>query len=555
VPPFSICTPVHDPPLDLLGRCLASVRGQTFPDWELCLVDDGSQDRAVLDLLRRTATEDPRVRLVERPSSGGIVAASNDALALARGEFVVLVDHDDWIERDALAVIDAALRQAPEVDYLYTDEDKWHEGSHFDPFLKPSWSPERLRSQNYCTHLSVLRRSLVAEVGGFRPGFDGSQDHDLILRVTERARRVLHVPQVLYHWCVSPASAAGRADAKPAAREAGRRAVADHAARIGIDAEVEHLSTPGHFRVRRRRPEPAPLVSAIIATAGTARPVWSIERPLVLGAVHSLLEVTSYPNLEVVVVLDPRTPPGVVEELEQLDVRLLRSDGPFNYAQRYNEGVAASSGDLVLHLNDDTLVEEPDWLDVMVGFLEEPDVGVVGARLLYSDGRLQHGGILLNGNPLHIFHGFSGDHPGPFGLLQIDREVSAVTGACLLTRRELYDELGGLDEAFAVAFNDVDYCLRVRARGLRVVWTAHATLYHLESQTRSPDAEQHEIDLLYARWATELADDPYGNPHFAPKQGVWRPRLRDRLDLALRPLGERFRVAPPARARGALSPR
>jgi O-antigen biosynthesis protein len=533
-PLFSICTPVHDPPLDLLGACLDSIAAQTFTDWELCLVDDGSRDPAVVTELRRRATTDARIRLVERPEAGGIVVASNAALEAAVGEFVVLVDHDDRIEPDALERVAAALAADPTIDYLYTDEDKLSpDGTVFDTFHKPDWSPERLRSQNYCTHLSVLRRSVVDDVGRFRDGFDGSQDHDLILRVTERARRVHHVPAVLYHWCITPGSAAGDANAKPYAREAGRRAVAEHLARIGIDATVEQLATPGHYRSRRRLVDP-PTVSIVIPTVGTARPVWGIERPLVLNAVRSVLDVTTYPHVEVVVVTDPGTPEQVLRALDELDCTVIRATGPFNFSGRSNEGAAASSGDLLLFLNDDVLVEQPDWLDVMVGFCVEADVGAVGARLLYADGTLQHGGLLLNEQPLHIFHGFAGDDPGPFGLLEIDREVSAVTGACLLTPRRVFEELGGFPEEFRIAFNDLDYCLRVRASGRRIVWSAHSTLFHFESQTRRRDADQHEIDLLYERWGDELRSDPYGNPAFAPKQSVWLPRERATLGAAIR---------------------
>ena len=533
-PFFSICTPVHDPPLDLLTACLDSIAGQTFGDWELCLVDDNSSDTAVLAELRRRAATDSRVRLVERSEAGGIVAASNAALALATGEFVVLVDHDDRLEPDALAQVAGAIAADPTIDYLYTDEDKLAPGgATYDTFHKPDWSPERLRSQNYCTHLSVLRRSIVAEVGGFRAEFEGSQDHDLILRVTERARTVHHVPAVLYHWCITPGSAAGDPDAKPYAREAGRRAVEEHLGRLGIDATVEQLATPGHYRSRRHVTE-RPTVSVVIPTVGTARPVWGVERPLVLGAVRSVRECTTYPHVEIVVVADPATPTAVLAELDELDCTVVRGEGEFNFSARCNEGAAAGSGAVLLFLNDDVLVEQPDWLDVMVGFLVEADVGVVGARLLYADGTLQHGGLLLNEQPLHIFHGFAGDDPGPFGLLEIDREVSAVTGACLLTPRAVFDELGGFPEEFRIAFNDLDYCLRVRASGRRVIWSAHSTLFHFESQTRRPDADQHEIDLLYARWGDELRTDPYGNPAFAPKQAVWLPRERATLGAAIR---------------------
>lgn len=534
-PRFSIVTPVHDPPVTLLRAALASVAAQSFGAWELCLVDDGSAEPAVVDELRAAVARDGRVRLSQRARSGGIVTASNDALAMATGEFVVLVDHDDRLEPDALELVSAALTSAADIDYLYTDEDKVAaDGTVYDTFYKPDWSPERLRSQNYCTHLSVLRRRLVEEVGGFRDGFDGSQDHDLILRVTERARRVHHVPRVLYHWCVTPGSAAGEPHAKPYAREAGRRAVQEHLDRAQLPATVEHLSTPGHFRVRRQVGSPPPTVSVVMPTVGTRRPVWGVTRPLVLDAVDSLLGVTTGIRPEVLVVLDPETPDDVREQLARRDVRLLDATGPFNYSARCNQGVTASSGELVVLLNDDVRIEQPDWLEVMAAIIGEADVGIVGARLLYGDGTLQHGGILLNEQPLHIFHGFAGHDPGPFGLLEIDREVSAVTGACLVTRRDLWDELGGLDDAFAVAFNDLDYCLRARARGWRIVWTAHATLYHFESQTRRPDADDHEISLLYERWKPELHHDPYGNPNFAPRQAMWVDRQRASSSHVLR---------------------
>jgi GT2 family glycosyltransferase len=532
-PTFSICTPVHNPPIELLRGCLDSIEQQTFGDWELCLVDDGSSDDEVLAELRDRSSREPRIVLVERPVSGGIVAASNDSIAQATGEFVVLVDHDDTIEPNALAVIADALAADPRIDYLYTDEDKIApDGSTFDTFFKPDWSPERLRSQNYCTHLSVLRRSVVDEVGGFRDGFDGSQDHDLILRVTERSRTICHIAQVLYHWRITPNSTAGDADAKPYAREAGRRAVEEHCQRLGIAAQVEHLSTPGHFRTRRVVSHDV-VTSIVIPTVGTAKMVWGRIRPLVLDAVETVLATTDAARTEVIVVVDPKTPDAAVAALDLLDCTLVYAHDGFNFSTRCNLGAAASSGDAILFLNDDVRAEEAGWLDVMLGFFAESDVGVVGARLLYADGTLQHGGLLLNEQPLHIFRGFAGDDPGPFGLLEIDREVSAVTGACMLTPRAVFDEVGGLPEQFRVAFNDLDYCLRVRGTGRRVIWTAHATLFHFESQSRRPDAEQHEVDLLYSTWHDELHADPYGNVAFAPKQAVWLPAERATARTAL----------------------
>jgi len=268
------------------------------------------------------------------------------------------------------------------------------------------------------------------------------------------------------------------------------------------------------------------MTSIVIPTVGTAKMVWGRIRPLVLDAVETVLATTDATRTEIIVVVDPNTPDAVITALDMLDCTLVHAEDDFNFSARCNLGAAASSGDAILFLNDDVRAEQVGWLDVMLGFLTEPDVGVVGARLLYADGTLQHGGLLLNEQPLHIFRGFAGDDPGPFGLLEIDREVSAVTGACMLTPRSVFDEVGGLPEQFRIAFNDLDYCLRVRAAGRRVIWTAHATLFHFESQSRRPDAEQHEIDLLYATWNDELHADPYGNVAFAPKQAVWLPAER-----------------------------
>ena len=549
-PRFSVVTPVHDPPLHLFHACIESVRAQSFPDWELCLVDDGSRSDAVRAALAEVAASDGRIRLVRRDVGGGIVAASNDGLAMAEGDFVVLLDHDDTLTPDALERIQAVLAADALVDYVYSDEDKLDErGQVFDTFHKPDWSPERLRSQNYCTHLSVVRRSLMTEIGGFRDGFDGSQDHDLILRVGERARRVAHVPTVLYHWCATPGSTAADADAKPYAREAGRRAVQEHLDRLGIPAVVERLGTPGHYRSRRVLPTPPPMVSIVVPTAGSSRPVWGVDRPLILRCLRSVVEISTHPAFEVVVVVDPATPSTVQSALERWTradprVRLVAGEGPFSFSARVNQGVAASTGEQVLLLNDDTQVVSPDWIETMAGFLLESDVGAVGAKLLYADGTLQHGGHLYTVHPLHVFRGYSGDDPGPFGLLEIDREVSGVTAACLLTPRRVWDELGGFSTDFPVAFNDVDYCLRLRDSDRRVIWTPHAVLYHFESQSRPGGASPEEDALLVERWGHVLAADPYGNPNLAPAQAEWVPAYRTSTWDALRTRVRHLRTGP-----------
>ena len=559
-PRFSVVTPVHDPPPDLLEACIDSIMSQTLGDWEWCVADDGSRSPAVISRLRSLA-EDARVRLLTHERSSGIVAASNSALTLAKGEWIVLLDHDDCLEPHALAAVAEAIDARPDVDYVYSDEDKLAlDGTRYGELLKPDWSPERLRAQNYCTHLSVLRRAIVTDVGGFREGFDGRQDHDLILRVTERARRVHHVPEILYHWCVTPGSAAGDPAAKPHAQALGVRTIGDHLDRVGIDATVQLTENPGNFRVVRRVEDP-PTVSVIIPTAGTSREVWGIDRPLIYRCLDSLCSVTEYPSMEVVVVLDPKTRGRVVAEIERWrrqDIAsrtVVAAGDEFNFSRRINLGAGHASGELLVLLNDDVLVEQRDWLERMVGFTAEPDVGIVGCRLLYGDGTLQHGGILCNEQPLHIFHGFAGDEPGPFGLLQIDREVSAVTAACMLTPRRVFDEMGGLPEHFAVAFNDLEYCLRVRDSGRRIIWTPQATLSHFESQSRGRGVSPDEVDELYRRWGEQLRHDPYGNPQFAPYQAEWVPRWRADTSLGIRRRLRTLRnVADIVRRSGELTP-
>jgi len=337
----------------------------------------------------------------------------------------------------------------------------------------------------------------------------------------------VHLPRALYHRTIGVAGDEVDAALRPVSVEA----VREHLARQLVSADVWRR---GASLAIRRRPS-ATSVSIVMPTAGVTRAVWGVTRPLVVDAVRSVLARTDHPQFELVVVVDPATPPAVRATLEALPVALVDSDGPFDFSARCNAGVAASHGEHVVLLNDDVLAEQPGWLSAMVGYFSERDVGVVGARLLHADGTLQHGGILLNVHPRHVFAGFSGDDPGPFDLLRVAREVSAVTAACLATPRALWDQLGGLSSEFAVAFNDIDYCLRAARLGRRTVWTPEATLYHFESQTRGPTAAPQEVERLEARWGHVLRDDPYGSPAFEPGQAWWLERQRPGLiDLARR---------------------
>lgn len=507
-PRFSILTPVYNTPQAALDEMIGSVRAQTLGDWELVLVDDRSTEPHVRPTLQRARIEDPRIRVVCREENGGIVATSNDALEAARGEFVVLLDHDDMLAPTALEHVSAVLGEA--VDYVYTDEDKIDaSGRHYDTFAKPEWSPERLRHQMYTGHLSVLRAELVRAVGGFLPAFEGSQDHDLVLRVTEKAREIVHVPEVLYHWRVVPGSAAGDPDAKPYAWIAGRDAVQAHLDRLGLSARAELGEVPGLYRIERRM-DPQRSISVVIPTRGGTGLVWGERRCFVLEAVRSLLAHTSHKNVEIVVVHDLVTPPAVLTELQEIagaQLVLVPFEGEFNFSKKCNEGFLAATGDIIVLMNDDVEAVADDVLEKLVTPLEEPDVGLTGARLLFSDTSLQHAGhVYFKDVIFHSFFGWPSDAYGPFSALRLNREASGLTAACIAVRREDYMLVGGMSEALPVNFNDVDFSRKLRAQGLRLVWVWEATLFHFESQTRVPHVKQQEVDFLYSRWDTPPRD-------------------------------------------------
>ncbi len=541
-PRFSIVTPVYETPVDILWDTLESVRGQTFDDWELCLVDDASPSPQARATLEQAASEDSRVRVAHRAENGGIVAASNDALAMAGGEFIVLLDHDDKLHPEALARVDEAIGDDPGVDYVYTDEDKIDErGRHASPFLKPDWSPERMRAQMYTCHLSVFRRSVVEEVGGFDPEFEGAQDWDLVLRVTERARKVLHVPRVLYHWRGIATSAAAGEEVKPWAFEAGKRAVQAHCERIGLSARVERdLEDPGVYHLEPRLSE-EPTVSIVIPTGGQAREIRYQEVVLVENCVRSIVTDSSYENYEIVVVADRSTPASVLARLAELAgdrLRLVPYDRPFSFSEKINAGAVSSEGEHLLLLNDDVEVATPNWIERMVMYSQLAGIGAVGGRLLLEDGRLQHGGVNFQGGlPGHPYYGWPGDAAGYANALRIARNLLAVTGACLMTPRSAFEEVGGLSSTFPINYNDVDYCLKLLASGRRIVYDADLVMCHFESSSRSSDVAEWEKHQLLARWSPLTAPDRFSNPHLHGEMPTlvsafeWarrRPRLRRR---------------------------
>lgn len=509
-PVFSILTPVYEPPLDVLEETVQSVLDQDFEDWEWVLVDDASPSDGVRQVLRRAA-RDRRIHVIERTENGHIVKASNDALQAATGDFVVLLDHDDLLTPDALSRVKEEVDRFQDLDYVYSDEDKiGGDGRYYDLFLKPDWSPERLRGQMYTSHLSVVRRTLATSVGGFRQGFEGSQDHDLVLRVTEQARRIVHVPEVLYHWRVVAGSAAADPQAKPYAAKAGEKAVQESLERRGIRGRV--VPAPGawgHYRIERELP-PERRVSIVIPTRGGEGLIWGSRRSFVLEAVRSAVTKTGHPNLEVVVVYDEPTPAEVLRQLRQVAgdrLVLVPFRKPFNFSEKVNLGVVGSTGDRVVLLNDDVEVISEQWLEQLVAPLEEPDVGLTGAKLYFSDSTIQHAGHRYEGGEYHHpYLGVPGSLPGRMGDLLINREVSGVTAACAAMRREVYDAVGGLAETLPANFNDVDLSYKVSISGYRTVWVANCELFHFESRTRSRVVEPWEHMRAMARWGTPSRD-------------------------------------------------
>jgi GT2 family glycosyltransferase len=527
-PKFSVVVPVFNPPADILEAMLASVAAQTYRHWQLCLADASTAPH-VRPILEKFAAAESRATVKFLESNLGIAGNSNAALDLADGEFVCLLDHDDALAPFALHELAAAVNNDPDVDFLYSDEDKLDpQGQRVDPYFKPDWSPETLRSRNYICHLTCVRRRLLAEIGGFRIGFDGAQDYDLVLRATEKAKKIAHIPKVLYHWRIHPQSTAGLVTSKMYAYDSGRKAVTEHLARSGVDATVHDGPILGTYHVVYHL-RTQPLVSVVIPNK---------DHPDVLARCVDSLSKASYANYELLIVengsTDPRTHALYADLKKQPHVRVVEWTKPFNYAAVNNFAAAQANGELLLFLNNDIEAIGPDWLEELVKIAVQPGVGAVGAKLLYADDTIQHAGIVvgMGGVAGHGHLHYPRTAAGHGQRLMFTQNVAAVTGACLLMPRAVFRQIGGFDEGFVLAFNDVDICLQVLQAGYRVVWTPDALLYHLESKTRGPEDTpekqarfKREYDLFHSKWGAFLkAGDPYYSPHF---------RL-DRHDYALK---------------------
>ncbi|HEV2427227.1 MAG TPA: glycosyltransferase family 2 protein [Acidimicrobiales bacterium] len=519
-PKFSVVMSAYNTDRRFLAEAIDSVLGQIYPDFELVIADDASSDPGVAEVVAAAAARDPRVRYVRRDANGGIAAATNSAIEAARHEWLVFMDHDDTLAPWALLHVALTIAHHPGAQLLYSAEDKLDErGRLFMPSFKSDFDPVLLLGQNYVCHLTTVRRELVERLGGLRSEFDGSQDWDLVLRVAEVVDRadVVHIPLVLYHWRSHRDSTSMTSAAKPWALDAGRRAVAAALARRGVDARVEEVEGTGFARVRYALPADPPLVSVLVPT----RDGKYLERCL-----ESLLARTTYPNFEVVVIDNGSVEEGTRRLLARLSerVRVHRDDREFNYSALHNAAVPACRGTVLALLNDDTEVIDGDWLTHLVAHLLQPGVGAVGAKLVYPDGRVQHAGVVLGPNALagHVGQ-FSprADH-GYFGRTSIASEFQAVTFACVAVRRATWERLGGLDEGLKVAFNDIDFCLRVGATGERVTYTPLAELVHHESASRGDDQTGErfvrfmgEVLWMRDRWGGEILHDPYYNPNLA----------------------------------------
>jgi glycosyltransferase involved in cell wall biosynthesis len=520
-PLISILLPVYNTDESWLRKCLDSVLGQLYPHWELCIADDASTAKHIRRVLEEYRAGDGRIRVVFREVNGHISAASNSALSLAAGEYVALLDHDDELTPDALFEMAVLLNRQHDADMIYSDEDKIDaQGKRHSPFFKPDWSPDTFLSLMYTCHLGVYRTALVRRIGGFREGFEGSQDYDLVLRLTEHTEKICHIPRVLYHWRSIPESSAASFQTKGYAQDAGLRAVREALERRGEAAQVEPVAgLSGRYRVRYRLQD-NPLISIVIPTR---------DLSAILGTcLRSIFQKAACERFEVIIVdNDSREPETQAlfrlwRGREPSRFRVVPLPIPFNFPALINEGVRHARGDLVLLLNNDIEVISEEWLTEMAAQAMRSRVGAVGVKLLYPDDTVQHAGVVLGvgGIAGHSHKYFANDRPGYFDRLRITANCAAVTAACLMVKKARFLEVGGFDVALPVAFNDVDFCIKLLKAGYYNLCLSDLKLYHHESQTRGPEDTvekqlrfRGEIELMEARWGDLLKKDPFYSPH------------------------------------------
>lgn len=557
---FSIAVPLYRTPERYLREMIDSVLAQTYPHWELCLANGSPEDEALCRVLAEYTAKDTRIRVKALAHNGGISENTNAALGMATGAYIGLLDHDDLLAPDALYEAAAALEKAARsskagagsaADYahtarervsdrsdavrlpelLYTDEDKMNSDGteHFQPNLKPDFNPDLLRSNNYICHFLIVARTLYERVGGMDSRYDGAQDYDFILRCTEQANGIVHIPRILYHWRTHAQSTADNPVSKQYAYEAGQRAIAAQLARLGLDGEVEQKKDFGFYRVKYRV-KGEPLVSVIIPNKD--------EKETLEKCLRSVRERTAYRNYEIIIVENNSKTQEIFDYYKEIDgrngVHVVYWDREFNYSAINNFGVRHAKGQYLLFLNNDMEVIDGGWMSELLAHCQRPGTGAAGARLYYPDDTVQHAGIIigLGGIAGNIFVGLKRYHSGYMHRESLQQDLSAVTAACMMVKREAYDAAGGFEERLAVAFNDVDFCLKIGEKGYRIVYDPYAELYHYESKTRGAEDTgqkvrrfQREIEYMRTRWIRILKDgDPCYNKNLS--LGKWNYSLR-----------------------------
>ena len=517
-PVITVISPAHNTKPEWIAEAALSLLNQTFSNWEWCIVDDHSENRETKKILEALKTVSPRVRVAASPGKG-ISAATNHGLELARGRYVCFLDHDDILHPRAFEALHEKFREGFQV--VYSDEDKLDDasGTLVEPFFKPDWSPEYLRGAMYAGHLLGVERTLAIQTK-FDPAFDGVQDFEFLLRLSESAPRIGHIAEILYHWRKTPGSIAQSTEAKPHIGTLQERAVNAHLQRIGLPARAEQTHLPHRLSIVPTKRDVFRRVSIIIPTR---------DAPDVFGrCLKSIFEKTSWPDFEVIVMDNDTTDPSALALMERYPVRRLSFPGPFNFSRANNEAAAAATGELLVFLNNDTEIISEDWLQNLAYYCEQPDVGAAGALLAYEDRTVQHAGVALGmrGTADHVMRRFPIDVDGYAGSLVCAREVSAVTGACLMMRKALFDEVGGFNPHFFTAYQDVDLCLRLRDRGLRIIATPRALLFHHESVSRQNFYDMIDRMLLLDLWESAIErGDPYYNRNLDLDRGDYSRRL------------------------------
>ncbi|MBR8827193.1 MAG: glycosyltransferase [Gomphosphaeria aponina SAG 52.96 = DSM 107014] len=540
-PVISVIVPVYNPPEKLLREMIYSVYDQIYPYWELCLADDASPKTYVKEVLNEFAAADDRIKVVFRSENGHISAASNSALELATGEYIALLDHDDLLTPDALYHVAKLLNDHPEADMIYSDEDKMNEkGQRLDPYFKPDWCPDSFLARMYVCHLGVYRRAIVKAIAGFRLGYEGSQDYDFVLRFTERTNKIFHIPKILYHWRIHSDSAASGSEAKPYAYEAGKKAIEDALSRRGEKGTVEmNEKVPGVYTVKYQILEHnKKRVSIIIPTRNLG--------DILDTCIQSIVDKTKYADYEIIIIDNGTDDPKTLKVFEKWEIKKPKRfkvcplDIPFNYSKLNNFGVKQATGEYLLFLNNDTKVITQGWVRAMVQQAQRPIIGAVGALLLYPDDTVQHAGVVLGigGVAGHSHKHFRGDSQGYIRQLISVNNYSAVTAACLMCRREVFEDVGGFNENLQVAFNDIDFCLKIKEQGYHNVWLPHVKLYHYESKSRgyedNPEKQSRflqEIETMRSRWGQLLELDSCYNPNLSKEREDYSLQVVARVEV------------------------